>query len=695
MQNLKVISNYIKNRKCESFSERFPYIRVMREEDFFFECDAYDIIVPCLDFEESAVHSFEKSVMKLSGLHPEYSDKEISEKLCIEDINGGDSLVRMIRERLRSCGMLNDDNSITEDGKEQLLSGGTRGTNRRQKSAVAQVFVIRQLNNYILPFIHIGEIESEDTEQIGKNTLSMTVGSAGMEKIIKGCYIRIPHTAPRPVTPRKCDIVDIINRHNKLGRETGSINILNYNQEYSPEISTQPSRVVIHMKAVLQEGNVDYPLISDGFSCDITGLSEYLKNNTEYIISLMERSVRSSDMDDKQGNLQTDYKKIQEFPQLHSALSKIPEIDDGTLDSGNIALSEKKKYLRHHYYALEWALHYHLKRMPLPESAMTLFLSQSRTENMKTALKSAMNIGLETECDYNIIGGADSFEFQKWNKKGIPSLKTLLPLAIIGADCRMEDNMRTVAKEIPELLRFLSEFNEIAGKLRHGSEEQLDSVPVRKFIQQTRKIIHILLPSYQSEENQKVRIIDSKDASQKWLDAQVSTAHLLGWDMIRTMNTNLKQLAFSIAPDFDNQKQKRLSPNEFILTLSQIMEEIIAGELTLIENIDKNIPENEAFRIIEEKIGRKMDKGIYSTAQTYYKMALDRKKTTLNAMVIVYLAFSDSKRAEAVASAELDKLSSEISRLRGHGNDMNLSMSYKKLSELRGKTFAVIKLIGG
>ncbi|MDE6678526.1 MAG: hypothetical protein K2K02_05750 [Ruminococcus sp.] len=695
MQNLRVISNYLKNKKCESFSERFPYIRIMREEDLFFECDAYDIVVPCLDFEKSAVHSFERSVMKLSGLHPEYSDKEISEILCIEDIHGGGSLVRLIRERLKSCNMLNDDNTITENGKEQLLYGGTRGTNIKKKSEIAQVFVIRQLNNYILPFIHIGEIESEDTEQTGKNTLSMTIGSTGMEKVIKGRYIRIPHTAPRPVTPRKSDIINIINKHNKLERETGSMNILKYDEEYSPDISTQPSRVVLHMKAILQEGNVDYPLISDGFSCDIIGLSEYLKDNTKYITELMERGVSASDIEDKQEDSQKDYKKIQEFPQLHASLARVPEIDDGTLDSGNMALSEKKKYLRHHYYALEWALHYHLKRMPLPESAMTLFLSQSRTENMKTALKSAVNIGFKTECDYNIICGADSFEFQTWNKKGIPSLKTLLPLAIIGADCRMEDNMRTLAKEMPELLSFLSEFHEIAGKLRHGSAEQLDKIPVIKFVQQTRKIIYILLPSYHREENKKVRIIDSKDASQKWLDAQVSTAHLLGWDMIRTMNINLKRLAFSIAPDFDNQEQKRLSPNEFILTLSQIMEEVIASELTVIENIDKSVSKDEAFRIIENKIGRKLDNGIYSTAKTYYKTALERKKTTLNAMVIVYLAFSNSQHIIAVASAELDKLSSEISRLRGHGNDINLSMSYKKLAELRNKTFALLKLIGG
>ena len=69
LQNLKVISNFVRNGHCESFAERFPFIRVMTEENFFFECDAYDLIIPCFEQEQSEIYLLEKVVLKLIQLN--------------------------------------------------------------------------------------------------------------------------------------------------------------------------------------------------------------------------------------------------------------------------------------------------------------------------------------------------------------------------------------------------------------------------------------------------------------------------------------------------------------------------------------------------------------------------------------------------------------------------------------------------
>ena len=59
-------------------------------------------------------------MLKLIQLNPECTDKEISEKLCIEDANGSVSLIRMIRARLQSLEMLDTNNELTASGLEQI-----------------------------------------------------------------------------------------------------------------------------------------------------------------------------------------------------------------------------------------------------------------------------------------------------------------------------------------------------------------------------------------------------------------------------------------------------------------------------------------------------------------------------------------------------------------------------------------------
>ena len=691
LQNLKVISNFVRNGHCESFAERFPFIRVMTEENFFLECDAYDLIIPCFEQEQSEIHLLEKVVLKLIQLNPECTDKEISEKLCIEDANGSVSLIRMIRARLQSLEMLDTNNELTASGLEQI-AGSIGRISGKQKRQIAQVFVIRQLN-YMLPFIHIREIESEYTERTDSRHLSMTIGSAGKERVINGSYFWIPKKFTKSSAPKKRDVIDIINRYNKLARDITGHSILDYDQNYAIDISPQPSRVVLHMKAVLQAGNVDHPLISDGFSCDITCLSNYIMQETRIINQMMEHNICSSDSEEHAKNGKA--KKPHEFSRLYTALRKAEQTGDGTLDAADVTDASNKKYLLNHYFALEWAIHYHLLRNLIPEASMSLFCTQSKTENMRTAIAAARKLGLKIPKGAVILSGADQFTLQTWQTNGIPVLKVLLPMAIVVAEERDEDNFRTLAFKMPELLVFLQILHSHANALRHGAEEDLSHIPIQQWAETVRRIIHILLPAFQFENESDPNYVVCRDASQERLDAQVSVAQVLGWDMVRSMSANNKQLLMSIAPCYDNNEQKQLSPNDFILTLSQIIENVMADELLMLTEIDTTLTKEQALTRIEQRIGRKVSEGIYYTATYYYQDALHQKRTTLNGMFIVYMAFADSKRIDAVAKDELDDFISKLSILRGHGNDVNLSLRNEELHKLRCKMFDLLKMIGG
>jgi hypothetical protein len=121
----------------------------------------------------------------------------------------------------------------------------------------------------------------------------------------------------------------------------------------------------------------------------------------------------------------------------------------------------------------------------------------------------------------------------------------------------------------------------------------------------------------------------------------------------------------------------------------------MADELLMLTEIDTTLTKEQALTRIEQRIGRKVSEGIYYTATYYYQDALHQKRTTLNGMFIVYMAFADSKRIDAVAKDELDDFISKLSILRGHGNDVNLSLRNEELHKLRCKMFDLLKMIGG
>ncbi len=203
----KVISLW----KSDKFENRFPEISVSgRPTDVFAACLSYDLLIPVNGKAKKSLDIFEETILRMVKLKRS-TPSELADVLCLEK-----DLINFILIRMRESGMLKDNQTVSEKGDELLNFQSSLRT--EMETIQGKMFVIKK-TGLVLPYIHIGEFQSESVVDFDQKTITFEFGSIGDHDSVKGS--RINDWAVDKIPPQVLDartVKKAILTYNKIAK---------------------------------------------------------------------------------------------------------------------------------------------------------------------------------------------------------------------------------------------------------------------------------------------------------------------------------------------------------------------------------------------------------------------------------------------------------------------------------------------
>ena len=679
MPKPKVISIF----QTEQYENRFLNVPIIgREVDVFVECLSYDIEIPVDVAKARELDIFEEAILRMIKLK-KCSANDLSGILCLEK-----DLVKFITIRLVENGLLKDETTISQKGIE-LLSYQSE-LKKEVEYVYGKIFVIKQ-TGLILPYIHVGEFQSEAVDDSNASTITIGFGSAGQYRTIKGKRIKCSDYEKARKNLSANVVKKTINTFNNIAanRSRDQINLSN---EYGL-INSQGCNVYFHMKAAVQEGNVDSLIISDGFVPNIDGMLDYFqKYHTDIVSDIKSKAIimdTTAEVSDHSVNNHTKYKELYQY--YESAKQHIPEIDyeNASKDVRDKLNENKKQVIIDCYYAMEWVLYYHLKSHQVSEGLLSLLKKRSVHTNCKTVMELAKKIGIRNVEKYkNLFMHLDGNRIEGVFKYNSPKLYVCLPLAIVEASENSSSNVHSIVHNNSDFLSFMNALNQYSA-LRHDTETEVIDIDTTGVLRKAEKIISTLLPDFIIDS---VKVQPTDNVSQLKLSGQISLEKALGSLLYYSMTEGLRNEWLKISPD----KRGHTLPDlrEYIEVLYRIVQEELKRANS--ELIDKTVlSQEDAKNKCASRYANRLPKSFTKIKLVNYSKALKREGSTLGAEALVYYAHIEDEYIEQLNKQRFIDLIDKIISLRGHSDLLVLNETESSLNALRDKTITLSKLIGG
>ena len=372
-EKLKVLSFF----KGDSWQNKFPALKSLEEKNYFLQFNAYEVWLPLPNFDESSLNIFESTVLRLvsAGI---FSAEEISEKICLQK-----DLINFIFARLMESNFIDANKKITDSG----LAALGKNTNSVSTDIKPCLLLTTCDTGEILPlFIPLGERFVGDFE---KPFLTVNFGTTGKAKNIKGRCIFISRNAPKQQILSQKKIHNAIKIFN---RSTEKKIIFNRTENIS---STYAEKIYLHIKTVLQDGNIDYMIVSEGLKSHNDFLREYLDRQPINFMQQLKESAgrlyskQTAENKKSQGN----------YSEIRTLLKRKDTVAEN-VDERQAEKDIKQQQIENLSKAVEWALFYHLKKFPPPESILEVMASCTQKENFKNVINFAEQIGLNEVKNY-------------------------------------------------------------------------------------------------------------------------------------------------------------------------------------------------------------------------------------------------------------------------------------------------------
>ena len=685
MPKPKVISLF----KTDDFQNRFLNIPTIgTSKDLFVECKSYELVIPVNGKIERELNIFEEAVIRMISLKKS-SVSELAKTLCLEK-----DFVYFVLLRLKENGLLYDNQTISDEGKKVL---------DRQMSAKSEVefiqgklFVIIKTGQ-ILPYIHIGEFHSEIVDEFNKSSMTVFFGSTGNPK--KSWGSRIRNTDIEREREMKSILeTNIIKKHIKTYNKIAgyrNLTLIDLAEGFSIE-SSASDNIYFHLKAVVQEGNVDEVMFSDGFVSNIDGISDYISTENPALLSdIKSHAVEMTVL----GTVEERKIKMElKYPEIYGLLKNI--------DSHNIYLTEsaddldtikrvneaKKQILLDCYYLVEWVFYYHTIKNPLSSQISDLLKKQKVSKNAETLMQFATSIGIKDANDYEVMfSHIDSNKIHGVYYYKSPQIYVCLPLAIAEAKENSASCFHSLIKKDRNILHFIDKLNEKTGGLRHDANEEMIDMDIEEILRHTKRIIYTLLPELDYEKDIS-KSDEPNDLSRQRLLAQVSLERQLGSICYAAMSPGLKNDWLKISPD----KSGKQLPDfrEYIEILYRILQTEITAANSEITG-KSLLTQNDALKRLSNRHIGPIPKSFSNIKKINYNMSTKGGKSTLGAEALVYIANVSNETAESLEEAEFTNVVDKVVSLRGHAEMTVLNETEQSLNELRSKVIKLTKLIGG
>ena len=370
-----------------SYREKFPQIPALEEMDYFIQFDGYTVYLPKQKRTEDVLNIFERSVLKLLSLG-NFSVAEMREKLCIPQ-----DLVQFICRRLISLGLIGETRQLTAEGLR--LIGESSETSIEDEAEPYWLLATRDTHE-ILPLFFPMVTQKRGT--LEKPHMSFHIGSTGTRQKVRGRSLFIQQTGRRQNRISSVQLHDVVKKFNAGRAEKIYVDPTRH------IVSTYECNVFLHIKAVLQDGNVDYVVISEGYANHNEFLYAYAERNHYDPLRFLKAAATQASVGRK---------PRQEFGGLYPEIRAVLRqkmLEEGSVDQRREAARIERQQTENLVKAVEWALFYHLRKYPLPKQLMESVEVQTLEENQRMLLGFAERLGLNKAPSYpqffRGIGGA-------------------------------------------------------------------------------------------------------------------------------------------------------------------------------------------------------------------------------------------------------------------------------------------------
>lgn len=644
----------------------FPQIPALAEKDYFLQFNGYEVFLPQRNQKQEALNIFERSVLKFKGLG-NFSIEELTDKLCIQS-----DFIKFIMIRLTELGLLDANGQITDEGRKFL---GEKVAARTENIVPYLLLVTRDTGDIFPAFF---TRENQVAGELEKPVVQISFGSTGKAQTLKGRSIFVKEQVRRAQILPQEQIREAIRKFNRILDFKDRIFVksdANIQASY-----TQP--IYLHVKAILQDGNVDYAVVSDGQSTHNEFLRQCLeKQNPKMLLNLKESATKISEAAQI---VTSDAGKYYEIRKL----MRWEDVKDTNVDELEQATERQKRQLENLPKAVEWALQYHLLKFPPPPQLLKTLALQTPEENFITLNGFAAQLGLRDAPKFpNFFNGISGGAVKTCMTTRNPTLVPLLAVNIATAVRVADSNLLNALKALPEgdEFGFLQRLDFYGKKLRHENKWSPQSKDTPASLRgNVLKFIKSLLPDY---DNPAAVVADLSNASQQKINAQIAVIRQLSEETFLNLPSDVQTLTLKISPD---KIGARLPLHfEFVTVLAMILENLLLNKL-------KKYP-TEISQTKSEVIER-LSKASNSTAlmtvdEHYYSQACQRKVATLGAYTLAYMATLSDVRFDKFTANKLPELFTAVAKYRGHANNISLVLDEKELFKLRDKVFDAIKFL--
>lgn len=680
----KVISLF----RQERFEDRFPEISILGEPtNLFMECMSYDVQIPVTGAPIRSLDIFEEAVLRMVQLKGASADG-LADILCL-----GKDLVWFILNRLMEKGLLDETLGLTNEGIRQL------NLRNEQKTEIEQiqgrVFVLKKTGQ-ILPYIHIGEFQSEKVNEITGKRIVLGYGSAGNSRTVAGLRLRNTDYEPsqdsRLPNQRLREAVFRFNRLMVLGNRKQIDLCPGYGID-----SSRNEPVYFHLQAAIQDGNSDEILFSDGFVPNIDGMLEYAKGYPDAINDIRKRAVQMAVSADGEESQSLPVRKryweiVRNYDKVQRYLPDKP-YEDATPDERKEMDKNRRQIAIDCYHILETALLYYLKEHPVSETMMDVLRRQTAAQNGRTVLMMAESLGIRHTSEAGrLLSHLDVSRISSVFETGTAHMHVCLPLAIAEAKESPDSRVRILIRKDGGFLRFLQCLSDATAEFRHDADASGDDLDmlVEYIAEETANIACVLLPSLRLGDGN-AQIPDTEGVSQARLLAQASLSKALGPIRFQMMSDGLRNEWMRISPDKTGKDLPEMS--EYAQIIYRIFQTSLANANREFPR-RSSIPRDEAIRRLMELYGKPLPKSIASVAEAFYESAAHGRNSSLGAEALVYAANCDGM--DALIKAGFVQSVDRILRLRGHGSQSaSLTEDERTMGVLRDGVIELIKMIGG
>lgn len=692
MANLKVFSLF----KKKSYEEIFPNVPIIGNKvDFFLECSSYDAIVPVRVKSEKKLDIFEEAVLKLVAFKSTTVD-DMADILCLTP-----DLINFIIIRLQELDFLEESGkSLTETGKSYLNVEAKMLDDNNVEYINIKVFVLNQTGE-LLPYVHKGEFITDTIEEIRGSKITVDYGTSGKPFRSTGKILWQDKNAKKKNMLQSSIIGKGITRFNRLVGNNVKYGIIEYASDRAME-NTSSDNILFHMQAVIQEGNVDEILVSDGFILNIDYVNQYIKNyHSDFISYVKEQRTTRKVLSEKSAEeeaLKQEFKtsKYSELKKILNHINSFPDIFTPNEDSvsnkdENQKLQEnQKKFLLNCYSAFEWSLFYYVSQQPMSNHFKGVVENQSAYQNGRTVLQMAEKIGVNNPERYkDLFFSLDGPRIGRMYQSSTPELRAALSISVITAAGDENSRFRRLIRKQPGLFSVLNNLFREHGDLSHRTITLEVNVQKNNLIY---NLLHDFINILQPDLNitGKLSVKERGDSvSQERLNAEVSLSKALGTIYYyNLLPVTIKEEWMLISPD----KEKYPEAAEYSNILYRIMQDTLFHAL---KNIRKNpqLGKNEILVSLKEK--GICSKAFDSVYEGFVNQILQNGNATLGANAMVYLYYQDDNMIDLLKEKKFISVIEKLVLFRKHGNNVALSVDLGTLNEIRDDMLVLVKTMGG